>query len=134
MKEITDVLQNKKFKNYIYIGIINTIFGLAIFPILYFSLSNLQLHYLTILTLCYLISVIFAYTTNKIYVFKTSGNYLPELIKFSSYNVFVYILNVGALPALIFYFSLHPVVAQYIFIIPIVLLGYLWQSKITFKV
>lgn len=133
MKYITDLLQNNTFKNYICIGMINTIFGLAIFPVLYFSLSSFKLHYLTILTLCYVISVVFSYMTTKIYVFKTVGNYIPELIKFSSYNIVVYFFNIIILPALIYYFNLHPVIAQYIFIIPVVFIGYLWQSKITFK-
>ncbi len=133
MKNSTNVLAENKLKSYLYVGIVNTIVGLSIFPILYFVLFEFNFHYLQILTGSYIISVLFAYMTNKIYVFKTSGNYISELFKFSTYHVIVYLFNIIILPALVYYLSLHPVIAQYMFAIPVILFGYLWQSKITFK-
>ena len=75
------MLAENKLKSYLYVGIVNTIVGLSVFPILYFVLFEFNFHYLQILTGSYIISVLFAYMTNKGYVFKTSGNYISRVIQ-----------------------------------------------------
>lgn len=113
-------------------GALNTVFGLAIFPILYFALAFLSLHYLIILTISQVMSITFAFTTNKILVFKTKGNLLHEYGKFILFHISYFAVNLIALPILVDALKISPVWAQSGFAVAVIISSYFWHSRITF--
>ena len=113
-------------------GFLNTVFGLGTFPALYFMLATFKLHYLIILAISQVICITFAFLTNKFLVFRTKGNYIPEILKFITFHLSYFIVNLFALPVLVELFHLGPVIAQSLFAILVIASSYFWHSRITF--
>jgi len=113
-------------------GGLNTLFGLAIFPILMLALAPWHLHYLVVLVLSNILGINFSYLTNKFLVFRTRGNYRQEYLKFISFYLIYFVLNLIALPVLIYLTGLSPIWAQTLFVITIIIGSYFWHSRITF--
>lgn len=117
---------------FILAGGLNTVFGLAIFPVLMWVLAPLALHYLVILAVSQSICVVFAFVTNKMLVFKTQGKHLKEFGKFATFYVGSLGANLVALPILVELIHIPPIWSQLIFITTLIILSYLWHSRITF--
>lgn len=114
-------------------GAVNTLFGFSIYPILFFALQSFSVHYLLVLGLSYLCSVMFAYLTNKYFVFRTHGIRLEEIGKFLTYHVVCFLVNLMALPLLVECLHLSPVLGQSGFAVLVVATSYLWHSRVTFS-
>ena len=117
---------------YLLVGFLNTLFGLGMFPLLYFALEAKQIHYIVILIMSQSICIVFAYLTNKHMVFKTNSGYMMEFLKFSTFHFIYFFLNMAILPLLVEAFHLTPVIAQTLFSIAIIISSYFWHSQITF--
>ena len=126
-------LQHQVKIRFLLTGLLNTLIGLGIFPALYYLLESLQLHYLLILILSQVLSICFAYSTNKFLTFKTKGNYINEFMKFITFHVSFFIINLIMLPLLVVGFKLNPVIAQSLFALVVILSSYFWHSRITFS-
>ncbi len=118
---------------FILVGILNTVVGLAVYPILYFSLPPLRSHYLTILTISQVLCVTFSFLTTKFMVFRTSGNYMREFGKFGTFHLSIYLVNLAALPVLVELAGMNPVWAQMLFTGLVIVSSYFWHSRITFS-
>ena len=114
-------------------GALNTSVGLAAFPALYYLTSPLNVHYLIILSISQTVCVGFAFFTNKVLVFRTSGNYFRESMKFLIFHIFYFMLNLAALPALVELAGMNPVLAQMIFAVLVIITSFFWHSRITFS-
>ncbi|MCP3384590.1 GtrA family protein [Bradyrhizobium sp. CCGUVB4N] len=113
-------------------GALNTAFGLAAYPSLFFLLAPLKLHYMVVLGITQVTCVTFSYLTNKFLVFRTSGNYLRESGKFASFHLGYFLLNLVALPFLVEVMGASPVCGQTFFAFAVVVTSYFWHSRITF--
>ena len=76
---------------FIFVGLINTIFGISIFPIIYFLVEGL--HHNFLVTLSTVLSVAFSYSTQKVFVFKTKKNFTNELKKYLPFQFLFYLMN-----------------------------------------
>jgi putative flippase GtrA len=76
---------------FIFVGLINTIFGISIFPIIYFFAESL--HHNFLVTLSTILSVAFSYSTQKFFVFKTKKNFSNELKKYLPFQFLFYLIN-----------------------------------------
>ncbi len=76
---------------FIFVGLINTIFGISIFPIIYFLVEGL--HHNFLVTLSTILSVAFSYSTQKVFVFKTKKNFTNELKKYLPFQFLFYLMN-----------------------------------------
>ena len=132
-KFVSLIRTNETKVRFLATGVFNSLFGLMMFPFFFYVLEEYNFHYLIILTISQFISIIFAYLTNKFLVFKTKGNYLDEFLKFISFHLTYFIINIIALPILVEFFKLQPVVAQIFFATLVIISSYFWQSRITFK-
>jgi putative flippase GtrA len=108
---------------FLLVGGLNTVFGLAIYP---------ALHYLSILIVSQIISITFAFFTTKHLVFRTTGGYLCEYGKFATFHLSYLLANLAALPALVELVGMHPVWAQTLFAVLVIITSYFWHSRITF--
>lgn len=114
-------------------GALNTVIGLAVYPALYFLAAPLKLHYLIILAISQVLCVSFAFLTSKFLVFRTSGNYLRESGKFLTFHLAYFLVNLAALPALVEFAGMNPVLAQTLFAVLVIVTSYFWHSRITFS-
>jgi putative flippase GtrA len=113
-------------------GALNTVFGLAAYPTLFFLLAPLRLHYMAVLGIAQVISIAFSYLTNKFLVFRTAGNYLRESGKFVLFHLVYFLVNLVALPLLVEIFGMSPVWGQTLFAVAVIITSYFWHSNITF--
>lgn len=111
---------------------VNTLFGLAAYPLLYWVLHQ-HLSYLVILVICQAICISFSYINYKLFVFKTKQNYLREFIKFVGFYAIFLAFNLIALPVLVEYAKLNPVIAQTIIAFALMIASYFWHRHISFK-
>lgn len=114
-------------------GVLNTAFGLGAFYAIYFMMAPLKLHYLIILVISHVVCMTFAFLTNKFLVFRTSGNYLREYGKFTTFHLPYFLVNLAALPALVEFAGMNPVWAQMLFAVLVNVASYFWHSRITFS-
>jgi putative flippase GtrA len=118
---------------FLFAGALNTVFGLAAYPTLYFVLAPLKLHYLVVLGITQVSCVAFSYLTNKFLVFRTVGNYLRESAKFALFHLSYFLVNLLALPFLVEIVGMSPVWGQTLFAVAVIITSYFWHSNITFS-
>ena len=114
-------------------GGINTVFGLAFYPLLLWSVPLLRTHYLAALAISQAVCLCFAFMTYKLGVFRTRGNVAREFGTFSSFYLFNYAANWAALPLLVELGRVPPVIAQIGFTIVLVVGSFFWHSRVTFR-
>jgi putative flippase GtrA len=114
-------------------GASNTAFGLAIYPLLLWSVPAFATHYLVALGIAQALSLCFAFATYKLGVFRTRGNLVREFGAFSSFYLFNYAANWAALPLLVELAAIPPVIAQLAFSAVLIATSWLWHSRVTFR-
>jgi putative flippase GtrA len=114
-------------------GAVNTVVGLAIFPVLMWTLGPRGLHYMAALVISSVVSVMFAYLTQKVLVFRTKGKYISEIGKFVLFYLSYFVVNLGALPFLVEIVHIRPIIAQFFLSLGVIVTSYFWHSRITFK-
>ena len=78
-------------KNYIFVGIWNSFFGISVFILL--SLFLKEGNSISILGVSYIFSTLQAHFSQRKFVWKSESEYLPELFKFSSFYLLQFFLN-----------------------------------------
>ncbi len=133
LTHLKSILANDPIKlRFLMAGALNTVVGLAAYPILFWVLLPFKMHYLVILAITQVFCITFSFITNKLLVFKTAGNYLREYGKFIIFHLFYFGFNLIALPALVELAKLSPVWAQSFLAVFIIITSYFWHSRVTF--
>lgn len=114
-------------------GAANTAFGLAIYPLLLWSVPAFHERYMLALLAAQAVSLCFAFTTYKLGVFRTQGNVLREFGAFSSFYLVNYAANWVALPLLVEGAHLPPILAQLGFSLIVVVGSWFWHNAVTFR-
>lgn len=117
---------------FLIVGGINTVVGLAAYPMLLWLVPWFRVHYFLGLLLVQFLCLIFAFFTHKYGTFQARGNVLYEFAKFSSFYLVNYAANWIALPALVELGGIDPIIAQFGFALIIVIGSYFWHSRVTF--
>lgn len=118
---------------FILVGGFNTVFGLSFFTLLYFFLYK-NTHYLIILTISNLVSIVVAFLMLKFFVFKTKHNYFRELLRcFITYLV-IFFLNSGLLYLLVDLLSQNIIASQFFIAVIMVLFSYFGHKYFSFKI
>jgi len=123
---------HRPFRYFVAAGF-NTAFGLAIYPALLWVFPWLRVHYMVGLLIAQAVSLCFAYSSYKLGVFQTRGGYAREITAFLSFYGVNYAANWIALPALVEFAHLSPIIAQLMFSAVIMITSYFWHSKVTFR-
>lgn len=113
-------------------GAANTAFGLAIYPLLLWSVPGFATRYMVALGAAQALSLCFAFTTYKLGVFRTRGNIAREFGAFASFYLFNYTANWAALPLLVELGAIPPVIAQLAFSAVLIATSWVWHSRVTF--
>lgn len=114
-------------------GGINTLFGLAIYPLLLWMFEPLHRRYMLGLVVAQAMSLCVAFAVYKLTVFRTRSGALGEFARFLPFYLAVYAINWLVLPLLVAAMRIEPVVAQFAFSIAAMAGGYVWHSRITFR-
>jgi putative flippase GtrA len=117
---------------YLFVGGWNTLFGYAIWALLYFLLRS-HLHYLIILVLSWPFAVINAYVGYRMIVFRSNASVWRELPRFSMVYVATLASALIALPILVrtLPFNLYVIQAMYTGVA--VVLSYIGHKYFSFK-
>jgi len=123
---------HKTKMHFILVGALNTAFGLAAYPILYMLLTPLRFHYLQVLAVSQVICITFAFVSNKYMVFRTVGNHVQEYLRFLTFHMIYFLINLAVLPLMVEVLSMSPIWAQSFFAVAVIVSSYFWHSRITF--
>lgn len=122
---------NEKFR-YLVTGAYNTFFGYSIFAVLW-MLWGLSLHYIAILGISHVVSVINAFVGYRIFVFRKKGAIWGDFFRFNLVYLGVFIFNIVALPILIEGINIHPLLAQAFIVIVTVLASFILHRRFSFR-
>ena len=114
-------------------GGFNTIFGLAFYPLLMWTFGPHGLNYMVALIISQVICVIVAFVTQKTMVFRTRGNVISEMIKFSSFYMIYFVFVAAFLAIVVEIFHVNPILGQFCLSLAVIFISYFWHSRITFK-
>lgn len=118
---------------FIIAGAANTAFGIAIYPLLLWSVPAFRVHYLPALAIAQAVSLCFAFLTYKLGVFRTRGNIIREFGAFASFYLVNYAANWAVLPLLVELGGIPPVIAQLGFTLVLIAGSWFWHSRVTFR-
>lgn len=123
---------NSKSVSYLLVGVWNTIFAYVIGVSIYTLLSG-QLHTVFIGTICNVICISMSFMTYKLFVFKTSGNWVLEYGR--SYIVYgaTAILGTALLWLMVDYFNFNIWYVQAFIILITVFISFLGHNFFTFR-
>lgn len=129
-------LKNKEIINYLFFGILTTIINLLTYYILILTILNpnkpIQLQISNIIS--WIISVTFAYVTNKKYVFKSkSKNIKKEIITFYSSRLSTLFIDVILMFTFVTILQLNNIIIKVIASIIIIILNYILSKIFVFQ-
>ncbi len=125
---------NKEIINYFVFGILTTLVNYVV----YFTGINIfKVNYLYSNIIAWIISVIFAYITNKLFVFKKTSFFLKtivkELILFINSRLLSGIIETGLLYIFVEILNENEKIIKILVSIIVVILNYYFSKKIIFK-
>lgn len=127
---------NKLFKKYKE-QILYVVFGIAttlVNIVAYFLLSKLPLGTAVATALAWLISVIFAFFTNRKYVFKATENgFLKQLVGFFSMRVVTGALDIFVMILFVDVLSVNDMLIKVLSNILVIILNYIFSKFLVFK-
>ncbi len=117
--------------NYVIFGVLTTLVSLVTY---YLCSKVFHIYYLVSSVISFIISVLFAYVTNKIYVFKSDAKgskVLKELFSFVSSRILSFIIEIVILVILVSVIKLDDMISKIIVQIIVIILNYI-LSKLVF--
>jgi putative flippase GtrA len=116
--------------SYLFFGVLTTLVNF----ISYIVLTDIfAFHYTAATVIAWIAAVLFAYITNKIYVFKTKGNILKELGAFVFFRILSLGLDLGLMILLVSVLHLNDLYSKVIVNIIVVILNYLISKFMIFQ-
>jgi len=129
-------VKNKEIINYLIFGVLTTVISLLVYYTLTNTILNpnndLELQISNIIS--WIISVLFAYITNKLYVFETKEkNILKEIIKFFSSRILTLILDILLMYILVSILKFNDQIIKLLVTIIVIVLNYILSKIFIFK-
>lgn len=129
---IAAVWRGNRQIRFLVIGAYNTAFGYGTFFVLYAALGG-RLHYLTLSTIAHFIAVTNSYVMQRFVVFRSTGTWPLEFLRFNLSHLATLGLGLVALHVLVEYAGLSPLLAQGIVLLMIVIASYMLHSLFSFR-
>lgn len=128
------ITEKKQFLLYILFGIATTFVNILIYFIL---VAYFDIEYKTATSLAWLISVFFAFITNRLYVFNSSNGTVfkvtLEFISFVFFRLISYTFDLSIMILLVEYFVINDVVAKCFANVTVIVFNYFVSKYIIFK-
>lgn len=120
---------------YIICGVATTVVSLVVYYLcarFIFDVNDaLQLQITNVI--CWVLSVLFAFVTNKILVFKSKGSLLKELIMFYGARISTLLIDMILMYLFVTLCSLDDMFAKCIVSIVVIILNYIFGKKLVFR-
>lgn len=119
---------------YLIFGVLTTIINTITYYVLYdlAGMNNVMSN-----TIAWLLAVIFAFTTNKLFVFESKSRQLNflirELLMFMGFRLFTGLLDLAIMFTTVDLFELHALLMKIISNIVVIILNYIASKLIVFK-
>ncbi|MBE6153711.1 MAG: GtrA family protein [Firmicutes bacterium] len=112
-------------------GVLTTLVNIFVYFIL---VRVFNFHYLISTIISWIISVLFAYFTNKKYVFESKGNnYLKEIFAFIGFRILSGIIEIVLMYLFVDTLTFDDLISKVITNIVVVLLNYIFSKLFVFK-
>lgn len=122
--------KSKEIFFYLLFGALTT----AVNIISFYLLDLMQFHTAVSTALAWLISVIFAFVTNKLYVFESRNNgFIKELISFFGCRIFTGVLDLGIMLLFVDVLSFNSLLIKILSNVLVVILNYIFSKFLIFK-
>ena len=136
MKKLVNIIfelikKNKEIIMYGIFGVLTTLVNIFVYFIL---VRVFNFHYLISTIISWIISVLFAYFTNKKYVFESKGNnYLKEIFAFIGFRILSGIIEIVLMYLFVDTLTFDDLISKVITNIVVVLLNYIFSKLFVFK-
>ena len=123
--------QYREIIAYLIFGVLTTLVNIVV----YFMASNLLgINYLISNFLAWFISVLFAYITNRAYVFEsTSSQFIKEAIKFFGSRLTTGLIDMGLMWLLVSFTPIDDILIKILVNIIVIVLNYIFSKLFVFK-
>lgn len=123
--------QYREIIAYLIFGVLTTLVNIVV----YFVASNLLgVNYLISNFLAWFISVLFAYITNRAYVFEsTSSQFIKEAIKFFGSRLTTGLIDMGLMWLLVSFTPINDILIKILVNIIVIVLNYIFSKLFVFK-
>ena len=129
MKEL--LMKYKEIIMYLVFGVLTTVVNIVVY---FLSAVLLHINYLISNALAWFLSVLFAYITNRKYVFESSSqNILKEAVSFFSSRLATGILDMVLMWLFVYFNVVNDVIAKVIVNVIVVVLNYVLSKLVVFK-
>lgn len=129
MKEL--LMKYKEIIMYLVFGVLTTVVNIVVYVL---SAELLHINYLISNALAWFLSVLFAYITNRKYVFESSSqNILKEAVSFFSSRLATGILDMVLMWLFVYFNVVNDVIAKVIVNVIVVVLNYVLSKLVVFK-
>ena len=129
MKEL--LMKYKEIIMYLVFGVFTTVVNIVVY---FLSAELLHIDYLISNALAWFLSVLFAYITNRKYVFESSSqNILKEAVSFFSSRLATGILDMVLMWLFVYFNVVNDVIAKVIVNVIVVVLNYVLSKLVVFK-
>lgn|SRR5574341_1552276 len=119
--------------NYIVAGTWNAIFAYTSFVALYFIAKPYHVSVIVVLIFNQVIAYTQAFIVNKLFVFKTRGNYLREYIRFYIVNGISFGANIVLIYIFVTLLHFNAIVSQGVILCILVIFSYAGHAKFSFR-
>lgn len=128
--------KNKEIINYLIIGVLTTLISIGVYTILTISILNpnnaIELQIANVIS--WIIAVLFAYITNRKYVFESKDkNILGELIKFSGSRITTLLIEIVFMFIFVSLIHFNDKIMKIIAQIIVIVLNYVFSKIFVFK-
>ena len=122
---------NKSYEvlSYLFFGGCTTLVNIISFWLL--RLAKIELY--TSNGLAWLIAVLFAFVTNKLFVFESKGNFLKEMVSFFIFRVISLLFDMGIMYLLIDVINFNELASKIISNVFVIVINYLFSKMFIFK-
>ena len=125
---INNLFEDKKVR-FLFVGVLNTIFGYAVYALFIY----LKMHYFPAQLLSSVLAITHSYLWNKYFTFRRPGRSASEILRFVSVYAVSYLLNMGILFVSIEFFKWNAYFAGFICLFVTTVISYVGHKNISFK-
>ena len=125
---INNLFEDKKVR-FLFVGVLNTIFGYAVYALFIY----LKMHYFLAQLLSSILAIAHSYLWNKYFTFRSPGGSASEIIRFVSVYAVSYLLNMGILFVSIEFFKWNAYFAGFICLFVTTVISYVGHKNISFR-
>ena len=132
MRKIFDLLKiYSEVINYLIFGVLTTIVSIGIYAL---CTKCFHINYMIANVISWIISVMFAYITNRIFVFKSNSNdIIIEMYQFYKYRIFSFLIDIFLMYALVELINIDDMISKVIVQVVVIILNYVFSKIFVFK-